>query len=227
MKRLRDIAIGLLVVGVCVYGVAAQFNLDAAPEVEIIDIEPIAVGQVLDVDFSLRDIESPPKPRNLMQAYGRTATVLYSWSVPCPCILDMEPRLRAVKARYPDHDVRWIALAGEPKDTLEALQAKAAEMETFYPIYRDPEQLVLRRLDIGYAGQVAVLDGDGRLVYRGAADDHWDEGKAEHLQAVLDALVAGQPSPFETKPRQYGCAFSLPASCRAEDAPATDGEGGS
>lgn len=227
MRRLRDIAIALAVVSLCVYGVAAQFNLDAAPEVEILDIAVIETGSLLEVDFTLRDIESPPKPRNLMAGYGRTATVLYSWSVPCPCILDMEPRLRAVKARYPDHDIRWIALAGEPKDTLEALQAKAAEMETFYPIYRDPEQLVLRRLGIGYAGQVAVLDGDGRLVYRGAADDHWDEGKAEHLQAVLDALVAKQPVPFETKPRQYGCAFSLPASCRAEDAPATTVGGGS
>ena len=227
MKRLRDITIGLLVVGVCVYGVAAQFNLDAAPEVEIIDIEPIAVGQVLDIDFSLRDIESPPKPRNLMQAYGRTATVLYSWSVPCPCILDMEPRLRAVAARYEGKDVRWIALAGEPTDTLAALREKAETMQPFYPVYRDPEQLVLRRLDIGYAGQVAVLDGSGRLVYRGAADDHWEEGKAEHLQAVLDALVAGKPAPFEHKPRSYGCAFSLPASCRSEDAPANDDESGS
>lgn len=222
MRRLRDIAIALAFVALCVYGVVAQFNSDAAPPVEILDIRPIEVGDLLEIDFALRDIESPPKPRNLMAAYGHTATVLYSWSVPCPCILDMEPRLRAVQARYPDHDVRWIALAGEPGDGLEAIQAKAAEMEVFYPIYRDPEQLVLRRLGIRHAGQVAVLDGEGRLVYRGAADDHWDEGKAEHLQAVLDALVAGQPAPFETKPRAYGCAFALPASCLSEDAAATD-----
>lgn len=227
MRRLRDIAIALAVAGVCVWAVAAQFDLDAAPPVEILDIDPLPVGSILDVDFALRDIEDPPKPRNLMAAYGRDATVLYSWSVPCPCILDMEPRLVAVAKRFEGHDVRWIALAGEPNDTLEALREKAAVMKPFYPIYRDPEQLVLRRLAITHAGQVAVLDGEGRLVYRGAADDHWDEGRAEHLQAVLEAVVAGRPVPFETKPRKYGCAFSLPASCRAEDVAATDAESGS
>ena len=222
MRRLRDIAIALAVIALCTYGVVAQFSNDAAPEVEILDIQPIEIGDVLQIDFALRDIETPPKPRNLMAGYGHAATVLYSWSVPCPCILDMEPRLRAVAARYEGQDVRWIALAGEPADGLEAIRAKAAEMAVFYPIYRDPEQLVLRRLGIRHAGQVAVLDGAGRLVYRGAADDHWDEGKAEHLQAVLDAIVAGRPAPFETKPRAYGCAFSLPASCLSEDAAATD-----
>lgn len=226
MRRLRDILIGLAVVGLCVYGVVAQFDSDAAPEVSILDIEPLATGTVLQIDFALRDIEDPPKPRNLMAQYGRDATVLYSWSVPCPCILDLEPRLRAVADRFADRDVRWIALAGEPGDGLEALRAKAAEMKPFYPVYRDPEQLVLRRLGIRHAGQFAVLDGAGRLVFRGGADDHWQDGKAEHLQAVLDAVVGGRPAPFETKPRAYGCEYALPASCLPEDASATDdGEG--
>ncbi len=226
-RRIRDILIASATVALCVWGVAKQFSLDASPEVEYLDIDPVPVGELLEVDFTLRDIEAPPKPRNLMAGYGRDATVLYSWSVPCPCILDMEPRLRAVAKRYEGKDVRWIALAGEPTDTLAALREKAETMQPFYPVYRDPDQRVLRRLEITHAGQVAVLDGSGRLVYRGAADDHWEEGKAEHLQAVLDALVAGRPAPFETKPRSYGCAFSLPASCRSEDVPATDDGSGS
>jgi len=227
MRRLRDILIALTVVALCAYGVVAQFSMDAAPEVPILEIDPIPIGAVLDIDFALRDLEEPPKPRNLMAGYGRAATVLYSWSVPCPCILDMEPRLRAVAARFEGHDVRWMALAGEPADTLQALREKAAGMQPFYPVLRDPDQRVLRRLAITHAGQVAVLDGDGRLVYRGAADDHWEEGQAEHLQAVLEAVVAGRPVPFETQPRRYGCAFSIPASCRADLPDATDDESGS
>lgn len=227
---MRDVLIAATFVALCAYGVVAQFNADAPPEVAIIDIEPLAMGAVLDIDFTLRDIETPPKPRSLMAAYGRVATVLYSWSVPCPCILDMEARLRAVAARFEGADVRWVALAGEPTDSLADVRAKAAEMGVFYPVLRDPEQLVLRRLGIRFAGQVAVLDGAGRLVYRGAADDHWEEGRAEHLQAVLDAIVTGAPVPFESKPRAYGCEFSLPASCleesRADDDAVSPGAAG-
>jgi hypothetical protein len=218
MRRLRDILIALAIVGLCVYGVTSQFSADGAPDVAILDIEPLEIGALLEVDFTLRDLGTPPKPRNLMGGYGRTATVLYSWSEPCPCILDLEPRLRALAAGYEGKGVRWIALAGEPRDTLEALRAKAAQMKPFYPVYRDPEQRVLRRLDIRHAGQFAVLDGEGRLVFRGGGDDHWEEGKAEHLQAVLDAVVTGQAVPFTTKPRRYGCEFSLPASCLADEA---------
>ena len=219
MRRLRDILIALAVVVVCVYGVVAQFSADRAPDVEILDIDPIEIGALLRVDFTLLDLSQPPRPRNLMGGYGRDATVLYSWSEPCPCILDLEPRLSALAAGLEGKDVRWVALAGEPTDTAEALRAKVARMKPFYPVYRDPEQKVLRRLDIRHAGQVAVLDGAGHLVYRGAIDDHWEEGKAEHLRAVLDAVVAGRPVPFTTKPRSYGCEFSVPASCAADSSP--------
>ena len=61
----------------------------------------------------------------------------------------------------------------------------------------------------------------------GAVDEHWEEGKAEHLQAVLDAVVAGLPAPFTTKPRSYGCEFSVPASCLADSSPVAGADPGS
>ncbi len=223
MPHWREGLVAAAIVGLCVYGVVAQFSGDAAPEVEPRFIEKIELGARLDADITLRDVGDPPLPRNVLGSQGRAATVLYTWSAACPCILDLEPRLRELSKRYGRaQGVAWIALAGEPGETLEVLREKRDAMETFYPVLRDPDQLICRRLGLVHAGQVAVLDGEGRLVYRGAVDDDWRAGHAEHLEAALAAVVAGKPPEVAEVPRQYGCAFSVPLSCLSEESAETE-----
>ncbi len=221
MHRWKEGLIASAVIAVCLYGVVAQFSPEGQPIGRLGDIPAIAMGAVLDDDISLRDIETPPKPRSLPGSFGRKATVLYTWSVACPCILDLEVRLRKLHARYGQaQGVAWIALAGEPGEELEALRAKHAKLAAFYPVLRDPEQVACRRIGLRHAGQVAVLDADGRLVYRGAIDDHWETGKAEFLEAALRAVVGGNKPAVGQQERRYGCEFELPASCRADDSAA-------
>ena len=96
------------------------------------------------------------------------------------------------------------------------LREKRDLLKPFYPVLRDPEQWICRRLGLTHAGQVAVLDGEGRLVYRGAIDAHWEQGRAEFLASALEAVLAGRrPDPAEEE-RRYGCEFSLPASCLSD-----------
>jgi len=209
-----DILIAILVVAVCAWAVIWQFS-DTPEPAAAPSIEPLAIGDLLKIDFTLQDLDDLAKPRNLMAWYGHAATVLYTWSVPCPCIEDFEPRLRTLHERYnrENRAVSWVALAGEPEDTREEIRTKMTRMGVFYPLLRDPDQLVCRRLGLVHAGQVAVLDGDGRLVYRGSIDADYTDGKAEHLEEALAAVVAGRPVPTPERERQYGCAFSIPASC--------------
>ncbi len=223
MQRWKEGLIATAVVGLCVYGVVAQFSGAAAPEAPQRLIRPIEMGALLEADVTLRDVGDPPKPRNVMGSYGRTATVLYTWSEACPCILDLEPRLRRLAERFgPEQGVAWLALAGEPGESLEELRAKRDAMQTFYPVLRDPEQLVCRRLGLVHAGQVAVLDGAGRLVYRGAVDAHWREGKAEFLESALAATVRGEQPTTSEEPRRYGCEYSVPASCLSDESTETE-----
>lgn len=223
MQRWKEGLIAAAVVALCVYGVVAQFSGDSAPTPEQRRIETIAVGDRLLADITLRDVSDPPLPRSILGSYGRTATVLYSWSAACPCILDLEPRLRALAARFGRaQGVAWLALAGEPDEGLIELREKRDAMQAFYPVLRDPEQQICRRLGLLHAGQVAVLDGDGRLVYRGAIDDHWRTGKAEHLEAALVAVMGGRRPGVAEVPRRYGCAFSVPLSCLSEDVAETE-----
>jgi len=216
MTRWRDGLIAATVVAVCAYGVAAQFGGEAPPAEVAADIQPAQIGAVLQVDVTLRDLEDPPRPRNVLGSEGRVATVLYTWSVACPCIVELEPRLRRVAARFGhEQGVAWLAVAGEPGESLEALRAKRDAMRAFYPVLRDPDQLVCRRLGLRHAGQVAVLDAGGRLRYRGAVDADGTTGNAEFLEAALQAVVRGDRPAVAEEPRRYGCEFSVPASCRS------------
>jgi hypothetical protein len=216
MRMRLDIPVAAIIVATCAWGVIWQFSDNAPPPEAAAQIEPLRMGEVLEVDFTLQDLDALPKPRNLMAWYGERATVLYTWSVPCPCIEDVEPRLRRLHERYnrERNGVRWVALAGEPDDTREEIQAKRDRMGAFYPLLHDPEQLVCRRLGLVHAGQVAVLDGAGRLVYRGSVDGDYAEGQAEYLEEALAALLAGTPVAVPERARAYGCAFSIPLSCR-------------
>lgn len=215
MPRLTAVLLAVCVIALCAWGVALQFQDDAPAPFNPASIVPLEVGEVLEIDFTLSDVDDLPKPRNLMAWYGSTATVLYTWSVPCPCVEDLQPRLLALHERFNAErsGVRWVALAGEPKDTREAVREKLARIEAFYPLLLDPDQRVCRRLGLLYAGQVAVLDGAGRLVYRGAVDRDYTGGQAEFLAQVLEAVSAGEAVPFTTRARAYGCEFSVPASC--------------
>ena len=215
MRVRWDIPIALSIVAICAWGMIWQFTDHGAPEVAPSRIEPIALGEVLEIDFPLFDMEEVPKPRNLMALYGRRATVLYTWSVPCPCIEDVEPRLRALHERFnrQTNEVRWVALAGEPEDTREEIRAKMLRLGVFYPILRDPDQRICRRLGLVHAGQVAVLDGAGRLVFRGSPDDDYTDGKAGFLETALSQVLRGEPVSPAERERAYGCAFSIPLSC--------------
>lgn len=214
MRRLRDMSIAASVLALCAWGVLAQLDASDSAGARRPPPAPLAVGEVLEIDFPLLDLEDPPKPRNVMAWYGARATVLYTWSVPCPCIGDLEPRIRRLQERFGDAEgVRWVAVAGDPGDTLEALQARHADLGSTYPVLRDPDQLLCRRLDLVRAGQVAVLDGAGRLAYRGAVDDDLLEGHAEHLEEALAAVLDGASLPVPERPAVYGCTYAVPASC--------------
>jgi Redoxin len=215
MRIRADITVAAIVILLAGYAVAVQLGSDPfaseAPEV----IEPIDVGERLEVDFTLSDVDDVPKPRNLMAWYGTRATVLYTWSVPCPCVDKVEERLRTLHARYDRRNagVEWVALAGEPNDTREMVRRKLEHLQAFYRLLLDPDQRVCRRLGLVQAAMVAVLDGDGRLVYRGAIDADYEHGHAEFLAEALAAVVEGRPVPVPERPWVYGCEFNVPESC--------------
>jgi len=126
-------------------------------------------------------------------------------------VVAWNPRLRAVAEDYAGRGVRFLAINANdaeryPADSLDAMRRFAREQHWPMPYLHDEAQDVARALGAEVTPHVFVLDGEHRLVYRGAPDaDHQDENRgAEWLRAAIDAALAGE-APAEAETRARGC----------------------
>jgi hypothetical protein len=207
--RWADVTISAVLVGLCAFAIA-QHGHGPAPKPAV--IPPVAVGEPLDTHLTLTDVAG--EPRVLADMLGKTATVLYSWKIECPCIEICEPRLREVHAAYgKGQGVVWIAVDGEPSDERKAVLAKMVEIGSFQKMLLDPDQRLSAKVGFDRAAQVAVLDADGRLRYRGSIDDDYKKPTRSYVREALAAVSEGrEPALAETKP-VYGCAYSQEPVC--------------
>ena len=93
-----------------------------------------------------------------------------------------------------------------PGDSYEAMKERVASEDWPMPYLHDETQEVARDFGAKTTPDVFVIDGEGRLRYRGAPDaDHRDPSlNAGWLREALDALRAGdEPPRTETEP--VGC----------------------
>jgi peroxiredoxin len=127
----------------------------------------------------------------------------------CPYALAWHDRLAAAARDYAD--VRFLAVNPNdaeryPDDSLEAMQERVAREDWPMPYLRDESQDVARAYGARTTPDVFVIDGEGRLRYRGAPDQDYSEPSlnAAWLREALDALQAGEdPARPETQPK--GC----------------------
>ena len=89
MLKRADIWIAAVVIGLCGYAVAKQLTYRANEE-----IVPLKVGETLDLDLRLKDVSDVPQTVRVGDYTGRDFTVLYTWSTKCPCVGELEPRMR-------------------------------------------------------------------------------------------------------------------------------------
>jgi peroxiredoxin len=139
------------------------------------------------------------------------ATVLVVTCNHCPYVMAWNKRLRQAAEDYAERGVRFLGInandaARYPADSLEAMQRFVRDQAWRYPYLHDEDQSAARALGAEVTPHVFVLDGEHRLVYRGAPDgDHQDSRRgAEWLRAAIDAALAGE-APAEAETRARGC----------------------
>lgn len=212
MFKRVDLWIALVVIGLCGFAVVKQLTYRSDE-----DIVPLEIGESLDLDIRLTDVSDVEQTVRVGDYTGRDFTVLYTWSTLCPCVGELEPRMRALHLRFNEkrNGVGWLAIDGEPTDNRKMIRRYMTRLGSFYRLLRDPEQQVTRRLGFQSAVQVAVIDSHGVLRYRGSVDDAYEaaEVKTNYLGQALEALVAGKEPPQVETAWVYGCTFSDPASC--------------
>jgi peroxiredoxin len=130
----------------------------------------------------------------------------------CPYALAWHDRIVAAAVDYADRGVTTLLVNPNdaeryPRDSFDAMRARV-EADGGWPVpyLRDEDQSVARAYEAQTTPDVFVVDGEGRLTYRGAPDaDHQDPSQdAAWLRGALDAVLAGyEPDPVETQP--VGC----------------------
>lgn len=214
-----DLVIASIIVALCVAAVMLQ--LGSAAEADPRDgIETLELGEALDPFTVVTYVNRPPLTAHVGRYFGPKATVFMAWSVPCPCVADVEVRLRALRTRFGD-DVAWVAVDGEPKDDVETVITHMVRLGAFYPVLLDPQQLLCKRLGFDQATVIAILDDEGRLRYRGGIDslDDYETGSGAWVDEALTAIVQGESPPSSLRTPEFGCEFDNPASCAQWERP--------
>jgi peroxiredoxin len=133
--------------------------------------------------------------RHALHEDGATTVVVFTCNH-CPYALAWHDRLASVAD---DYEVRFLAVNPNdaeryPGDSYEAMQNRVAEEGWTIPYLHDEDQEAARAFGAKTTPDVFVLDGEGRLRYRGAPDaDHREPSHdAAWLREALDALGAGE-----------------------------------
>lgn len=145
---------------------------------------------------------------------GGNATVLVFTCNHCPYALAWHDRLLDVARDYAGRGVRMLLICSNdadlhPQDSLEAMRQRVeAEGPWPAPYLHDETQDIARAYGATATPDVFVLDGDGKLRYRGAPDaDHSDPSQdAQWLRGALETVLAGDPV-VEAVTQPVGCSI--------------------
>ena len=139
------------------------------------------------------------------------ATVLVVTCLHCPYVIAWNPRLRKVAEEYGPRGVRFLGIHANdatryPADSPKNMRRFVIEQDWPFPYLHDESQDVARALGAEVTPHVFVLDGQQRLIYRGAPDaDHQDGSQnAAWLRAALEAALSGT-TVAEPETRARGC----------------------
>jgi peroxiredoxin len=142
---------------------------------------------------------------------GKPTVVVFTCNH-CPYALAWHDRIADAARDYADRGVAFVAVNPNdaeryPADSFDAMRERVeADGGWPLPYLRDESQEVAHAYGAKTTPDVFVLDGQGRLRYRGAPDPDYQDPSlnAAWLREALDALLAGEdPARPETDP--VGC----------------------
>lgn len=155
-------------------------------------------------DFELPDLTGR---RHRLSDFRGQIVVINFWSCACPHVERTDALMTAWSARW-GQEVVVLGIASNRGETPEAITAAAGE-RGLPAMLVDDEHLVADLYGAVTTPEVFVIDGAGRLRYRGAVDDCSFAQRVPqrfYLQEAVEALLEhGEPRVSHTQP--YGCAI--------------------
>lgn len=135
------------------------------------------------------------KKHSLGEWAGKKAVVVVFFENRCPDCRLYSSRIKSLADDYASRGVATVLIAAckSPEHTTEAMAKVAAERGFTMPYLLDSSQAVGKAFGATVSPQTFVLDGERRVVYQGAIDDHWKKPEQHYVRAALDAVLAGKP----------------------------------
>ena len=138
---------------------------------------------------------------------GRRGAMLVFWSASCAHCVRYDEYLNAFAGRHPE--LGFAAIASRLGETdvqmIEAMRARSLS----FPILRDGAARVARAWFAQQTPRAYLLDGAGRLLYRGAIDNFktaGDPDRLEYLEPAIAQFLNGEPIARTDTP-SFGCAI--------------------
>ncbi|HWE40721.1 MAG TPA: redoxin domain-containing protein [Isosphaeraceae bacterium] len=159
-------------------------------------------------------------------AKGATAVVFYSSE--CPISNGYSPTLKALAGEFPAARLKLVGLCVDPDLADAEVAQHAKEYELDFPVARDRDGKVARRLGAKVTPEAVVLDDNGRLRYRGRIDDQYaarqKRNATPRTHELRDAIVAVLAGKEVAVPRTEAVGCPLPEPPRAATRPTFAGE---
>jgi thiol-disulfide isomerase/thioredoxin len=169
-------------------------------------------------DFDLLDPRTG-QFNKLLECRGRVVVVVFV-GTSCPVGDLYMPRLIELAKRYEMRNVDFLAINSNESDTSEDVTDYARRARTTFPILKDIDNRVADQLLAERTCEALVIDGGGKLRYRGAIDDQYglgsrrDSAVHHYLTDAIDAVLAGRNVATEMT-QVVGCPIERKAPKRA------------
>ena len=180
-----------------ILGIASMATIFARPRFE----KPLAFAEPGTVapEFKLHDADG--RALSLFDLRGQAA-VLYFTSVHCPDCAAYNARIEKLAKRYAsDARVKFIAIDIDPDIEPVEVRVDAKVVGRSFPTLIDAKGEVASRYSVKNTPQVAVIDPQGTLRYRGPFDDSITESAVtQHSCAdTLATLLANRELTFASR----------------------------
>ncbi len=149
----------------------------------------------------------------------RHAVVIVMTSTGCPLSRKYGPRLASIEREYsaPPKNVIFVYVNTVEAETDQHMRDQIREYGFRGPYLPDRDRAVASIFGVRTTTEVFVLDGESRLVYRGAVDDQYGVGtslpapRSTYLRDALDAAIAGTASSLPVRATfAPGCLVDVP-----------------
>ena len=181
--------------------------------------ERVAIGAMVP-NLRFKDIRYVA--RTLDDLGQQKAFVLVFTNTTCPVAQKYWPKLKRLDAELRERGVQFVAINSAADDSIVQMAEQALEFGLEFPFVKDADSSCAKALGIERTPEVAVLDSQRRLRYRGRIDDQYRvsgsraDVQHEDLRQAIEAVLDDREPPV-AETAVDGCLITLRAAALSRE----------